>query len=370
MKGDVVYCKDSLCQQYEMIVSSEIIYSRLSDAADLGGEVAEHLNTEQVGPRLCSIRNVNEKYRLDLICDYYGIRYHLLLKYNEKVESGTENTHLNLLSEYFDGDVGYERGFEIIAEVMNLFWPFVASDSSTRDGKTNVKRTIKDLFMTKEIVKIQLVTNDDGELSQQIHSEPSLYPLLERIKNPCGSEVPIFQIEDIEILEDLHRSRIFKAKINDEIMCLKTTSAPKMRREIVALTRLPPHENLIPGLVGVVDAGEGHIDKYVLPFIDGRRISQIQAASADQKGAWERHISYALSALHKENITWGSRKDSNIMIENGGEDGIGKAVLLGLQDSYHPGCEDFNARTLEIQKENDKTHQAELRVQIYALKQL
>lgn len=302
----------------------------------LGGNIGEHLDTEHVRPFVSYFRIADGVRRLELLLDYYGVRYHLLLKYNTKITSSEENKLLDALSQSCNGgNYNEEISLAARAKCLDLFWPVVAVDFVTQEARSTKKESFKEYYQIKETVKIQLCTKEDGTLRQQPHDELRLYPFSDPIKNPCPSDVPIFQREEIEYLEDLKRGHVLKAKMGDEEVLVKGVDRVCMLRELEILMRLRTHPNLVPPLMGVVDAGHGCIDQFILPFIKGKRLSHISAASADQKAAWKSQISKALSVVHAAGIAWGDVASYNVMIEDESD----KAIVLDFGEGYYKGCE-------------------------------
>lgn len=206
------------------------------------------------------------------------------------MECCEENTRLNELDGCIEDELGIDK---ITAKCLDLFWRVVPDDSTQREGKTTKKPTLKNRFQEKNTVKIQLVTSEDGKLTSAVHNEPCLYPVRDPI-NPCPSDIRVFQMEDIEFLDEVWRD-VFKAKIGDAMVCVKGAPRDTMLPEIEILVKITHHPSLLSPLLGVIDAGQGRIDKFTVPFIIGRQLARVREATLEQKAAWRKQISEAIS---------------------------------------------------------------------------
>lgn len=280
----------------------------------IGGKVAESLNLDHVNPHTLLMRKKDDGILFHFVFDYYGIRYHLLLARNEQVEPCEENILLNEIAECMEKDTSVKA---VTAKCLDLFWSVVASDSADREGKTTERPTLKDRFREKETVKIQLVTID-GKLSRTSHSHHSIYPFTIPVDNPCPSTIPVLQMEDIELMDEMAHN-VFKAKLGEQTVCVKGATHRGIRSELVIMMKLPSHPSLVPTLLGVVDAGQGCVDKFIIPFIPGKQLFRVKKASVQQKSVWKTQLSEAVSLLHSAGIVWGDGSTRNVMIDAGNE---------------------------------------------------
>lgn len=343
-------------------ISGEI-YSYETDGGSISGAIGNHLNVDHVRPLANYVRVVAGVCRFESVMDYYGIRYHLLLKRNTKVVCCQENKVIDSLLRTHCARNADEDIYEAAkSNCLDLFWPVIAMDSASQENKVMKRQTFQELYQVKSTVKIQLSTNEEGNLSRHSHDELRLYPFSDPIKNPCPSYVRVFQREEIEYLQDLKRGHVLKARIRDQIVVVKGVSRRDMLMEVEILMKLPAHPNLVPSLIGVVEAGPGYIDQFVLPFIKGKQLSRISAARTDQKAVWQRQVSEALSVLHIANITWGDVTSKNVMIE----DESGKAIVLDFGQGNHEGRTD-SAQRLDQSKISDLRRLARLKEEIARL---
>lgn len=316
---------------------------RLTDCT-IGGKLSESLDPEYVDPLLKVFGWVDGLCQLEFVFDYYGIRYHLLLKQNNEMMDCLENFLLRRVEEDLRGNHNYEEG---TWNCLDPFWPIVADDITVRNGKTKKRTTLETRFQQKDTVKIQLLTKS-GVVTKAFHNQRSLYPLSEPILNPCPPTVPVFAMKEVELLKEVW-GNVFKAKIGENLMCVKAAPANDLRSEIEALMRVPHHPNVIHPLVGVVGARDGYIDKLVIPFIEGKQLSRVRAATIDQKEAWKEQLSDAVSSLHMAGLTWGDGSRNNVMIE----EKTGIAIIIDLAFSHFDGHMSTRHNVFESEKEKD-----------------
>ncbi|PXF42719.1 hypothetical protein BWQ96_07534 [Gracilariopsis chorda] len=272
---------------------------------------------------------VDNKCQLEFVFDYYGIRYHIFLQQNNLFNHCKENTLLNKVWEDVQNGSNYD---ESIWECLNAFWPFVAEDSDKQGRKEITDIGMSDRFAHKNTIKIQLVTGNNSALSPQSHNQRCLYPFLDPLTNPFPHSVRVFAMEEIEFLKEIW-DNVFKAKIGSDLVCVKAAPADDLRSELESLMRAPHHPSIIHPLLGVVDAGGGRIDKIVMPFIEGNRLSVMKNISTAQKQKWKSQLADAVEALHQNGMTWGDVHHRNVMI-----DGKSKiVVLIDLADSHLNG---------------------------------
>lgn len=113
--------------------------------------------------------------------------------------------------------------------------------------------------------------------------------------------------------------------------CLKAALGSDLLREISILARMPANPSL-PRLIGVIDAGEGKVDRFAAPYIDGESLSRKHEATSEEKDAWKEQIKEAVSILHSNGIIWGDVKPGNVMIEKE----TGCAVLIHFGGGHNP----------------------------------
>lgn len=246
---------------------------------------------------------------------------------------------------------------------MDSFRPVVAKDSLERLGKATEKATIKTRFQRKETNKIQLLTKKDGVFSERPHNERSLYPLSEPILNPCPPAVRVLAMEEIEFLQEVW-DNVFKAKIGDDLVCVKVAPAEHLRAEIAALLKAPHYPHVNHPLLGVVDAGSGCIDKFVIPFIEGKRLQNVREAAKEQKETWKKQLSDAVLSLHEAGMTWGDGAPRNVMIDKETE-GV---VVIDLAFSYFDGQVASERKSVEAEKLKDLAMLIRLNEHIYNLR--
>lgn len=328
-----------------MIASIRQFYIKHLTGCYIGGLISESLNLELFNPLLKVFGTVDGVCRLEFVFDYNDIRYHLLLQHNDQVEHCIENNLLGKVAQDVEEGCAYEDG---VWKCLDIFWPVVAKDSLEQAGKTTEKATIKTRFQRKETIKIQLLTKKDGVFSERPHNERSLYPLSEPILNPCPPTVRVFAMEEVEFLQEIW-GNVFKAKIGDDLVCVKVAPAGDLRAEIEALLKAPHHPHVIHPLLGVVDAGNGYIDKFVIPFIEGKQLAFVREATKERKETWKKQLSDAVLSLHEAGITWGDGSKRNVMIDKETE-GV---VVIDLAFSYFDGQVASERKSVEAEKLKD-----------------
>lgn len=122
-----------------------------------------------------------------------------------------------------------------------------------------------------------------------------------------------------------------------------------MRSGIEITMKLPRHPSLVPLLLGVVDAVQGCIDKFILPFIVGKQLSDVTIATAEQKASWKAQISEVISLLHLVDISCGDGSQWNVMIDGDSD----RAVLIDFGSGCCEGCEHFDPKLLKVLQRTD-----------------
>lgn len=125
-------------------------------------------------------------------------------------------------------------------KILRSFLGLCCGNSRTRDGKTTKQATIKTRFQAEQTVNIQLVTKENATLSQVAHKWHYLYPLSDPIVNPCPSTIRVFAMGKIAFLTEVW-GNVFKAKIGDNLVCVKAAPVDDLRSEVEALIRAPHH---------------------------------------------------------------------------------------------------------------------------------
>ena len=109
-------------------------------------------------------------------------------------------------------------------------------------------------------------------------------------------------------------------------------------REVSILAKCS-HPNIIR-LIGLVEAtGERNkVDGMILEFVEkAESLRDIQPSSLDKVKQWEQQIQGAVSYLHRNSLSWGDAKASNVLI---GEDG--NAKLIDFEGGYTEGWVDVD----------------------------
>eukprot|EP00172_Hildenbrandia_rubra_P003315 Plantae.Rhodophyta-Hildenbrandia_rubra.ctg5150.p1 GENE.Plantae.Rhodophyta-Hildenbrandia_rubra.ctg5150~~Plantae.Rhodophyta-Hildenbrandia_rubra.ctg5150.p1 ORF type:complete len:361 (+),score=36.11 Plantae.Rhodophyta-Hildenbrandia_rubra.ctg5150:1198-2280(+) len=340
-----------------MFAHMEKTYIGVSAGESLGGAVSHHLGVERLNPLL--FHWLGHPRQLHFAFERWDLRYHLLLEYSSCVQDCAEN---KLLVPFVDCDSANLGSItsKALPDCLQLFWPFVVKnfserveiDPSCRTTKVAKRSSLRNRYLRKPIIKIQLLTLKDGTLEKVFHESELNYPLSDPIENPCP-ELPLYKKDDIEILKEMKGDTLkgdtFKARIQGKTCCVKVSDKKGLQREIAALTKMPRLPNLIPGLLGVVDAGQGRIDQLVIPFIFGKDLDSIESCSLVQKVEWKTQITDAIQVLHKHDIVWGDGTVWNVLIE---ED-TGQAVLIDFDLALCKGCDNETDEHYEEMKAYD-----------------
>lgn len=290
----------------------------------LSANLARFLEPQFLKPQQFSISTIENRFQF--IFDYYNLRYHLLLERNNAIKECRENECLQEL--YVSGiSTEYTITRKIIPKFLDLFLPFVAKDCEERDIVKTAVPSIKDRYLPRPVISIQLKTFQDGLLHQAEHAVPSPFPLSQPVETP-SLDAPLFEKDSIELLEEIHPDT-FKANVKGIIRCVKVSRREELLREIAAFERIPSHPNILSPLIGLVKADEGHVDQLVIPFVNGVNLFQVKACSLDLKEAWKKQITEALHLLHSRGIAWGDAHGGNVLIESGSS----RAVLIDFDQA-------------------------------------
>lgn len=144
-------------------------------------------------------------------------------------------------------------------------------------------------------------------------------------------------------------NNVFKVKIGENVLCLKSAPAKDLKAELHALLNIPKHPNVVHPLLGVVQAGCDTVDKFIIPFIEGTRLRMVRKATEEQKKKWKAQILNAVRCLHERGMIWGDAAPRNVIIEEKTE----KAVLIdfgcSLLQEEAGSCSAFeDARSREV----------------------
>lgn len=332
------------------VTSVELDLTKERGGAKFGEECCKVLDEEHLIPLACAF-HVRENYgTFNLVLDYYGVRYHLLLRENVCVESCEENRRLQevkrLLEEFRNVDMRLLR--KSINRCASLFWCFVARRSHQENGKMVSEGSLEGRFHRKVAINIQLATGADGILSVVSHDLPCPYLHSDPIQNPCPASVPVFARDEIKVVEQI-APNVFKVIVRRATCCLKIASKKQLALEVAALLRIGHHPHLLSPLIGVVDAGKGKIDQFVTPFVEGRRLTELGKSSLDLKSKWKQDVREAIATLHKCGIAWGDGHENNILIERGSD----RAVVIDFGNGCCTECDGFDESKYQAMKEYD-----------------
>lgn len=291
--------------------------------AVLGDCVTNAVDEKFFKPILLKTGNATQNF--EFLFDYYGMRYHLLLEYNNEDEDCEENRSLQKLYESM-GTKCHGNEVDGFIACVKLSLPYVVKDCESRPNKSTEMPTLSERYACKKVVKMQLKSGDDGSLHRVAHDVIINYPLSEPIENPCPS-FPLFGKDEVELLEEI-RPRILKVRVRGEIHCLKIDHSEQLLREITILSKMPAHPSL-PRLIGVVDAGDGKVDQFVMTLVRGSPLSSMTNAAKELKEMWKLQITEAVQVLHKNGIVWGDAYAANIVIE----EETSRAVLIDFGDA-------------------------------------
>lgn len=300
----------------------------------IGGTVGAFLNAQCVVPLFNCIRNRGN--HIDFIFSYYGRRYHLVLEYNQDLHHCIENKLLENVYIAVENNFCDDSDDRGLAKCLDLFWPFVAAYHERHiDTCGPAELSAEDRYRSKEVIKIQLKISYAGTLSLSAHNKKVNFPPRYPIKNPCPG-VPIFKENEIEVLAAIDKNpKLFKVKAKGRECCLKVARHDAFEREVTMLAKMPTNPSL-PQLVGVLDSGDGCVDRFLTPFVPGKSLAFTFEATSSQKAQWKKQISDAVRLLHERDMVWGDVKPDNVMIHSESK----RAILVDFGGSYSEGWVD------------------------------
>ena len=238
--------------------------------------------------------------------DYGTTRYHLRLN-PSKDGKGIQDELLKRLRRAVD-EVDDDQVDDCADECRRLMWPLVKSDYSSRSKHPE-----------SEVIKIEGQTVD-GVLQPRKHDAYLKYPRTAPVFN-CFPAVPTFPNHAVTRLEKLDHE-IFKVRINDEILCMKTVhrtaSEENFVREITILQQCS--YAFIIRLVGLVTNDDAYIEAMLMEYIpnaetlrDRERIDSVELTR------WTQQIKEAIDYLHNKGCVWGDAKPGNVLIRENGD---------------------------------------------------
>jgi len=254
---------------------------------------------------------------VDVLLEYRGFRYHLLLRETDTVS--TENRTLAMLHDALDREDN-EALDRITMEWLNSIWPLIAADCTERirngecETANDKGETANDKGETVHYtIKLQAMTKD-GVQYLEPHDKYLQYPPTAAIPNEYNiTTVAETKIEKLDRID----GDIFKVRLGDGIYCLKgvhqTLADVNFKREIRTLQQCS-HPNIIRLLSLVVNA-EDMVEGMLLAYVpDSRSLVNVNSLSKQQFDAWTTQLRDALGYLHERNLTWGDAKADNVLI--------------------------------------------------------
>lgn len=246
------------------------------------------------------------------LLEYGGIRYHLLLQFNQNEPTCAENIALQRLYDAFDDDDDPAAAVEVAADqCLELLWPFMEADYASR----------KQGITGGSTAKVQAVTTN-GVLHAASHNLPPLRRTTEPVEHTFRPDLPIYAASDIERVEEI-ADEIFQVRVQGSIFCLKTVHrtgySGNFTREVSILQNCS-HPNIVR-LVGVMksadkdDMIEGMLTEYIERPRSLRKIDRISGVEYD---LWAAQIKDAIEHLHGRELVWGDAKAANVLITNNG----------------------------------------------------
>ena len=291
--------------------------------------------------RVLITRYLPEPISSEALVQYNGVRYHLLLEYNEDVMDCTENSRLQRVHNAFKRAENLKRdepdtSLQEQVDSLELFWPFVAERVECEQGIAEYAH-VPEEKSEKSVVRIRLKTID-GSLRALEHDR-ILKPFPKGpVMNPY-CDVHVFAQDEVEYLDEVEEG-IKKARIGNGLYCVKTvlrTKGDSFLKELEKLRKIPRHPNIIH-LVGVTDAGGGKIDGMVLPYLaDAKPLHKLGSAVTNVlKRKWKSQIDEAVRFLHEHDIVWGDAAADNVLI-CGNES---NAILIDFEGGFKHGWVD------------------------------
>ena len=242
--------------------------------------------------------------------EYGGVRYHLLLRYNESEPDSKENIALWKLYDAMEKE-DEDAINDADDECTDITWPLMFADyeARTRSGT---------LPIVNEMVKLQAVTQG-GVLNAAQHNVYIKYPSTHAVDNKFPG-IPTFCTKEVELLATIERN-IFKVKVGNGVYCLKNVHRTEYEgnfiREITVLQRCS-HRNIIR-LVGLVVDEEGKVEGMLIDYVEnGRSLQNMDTFSRKECESWTTQIHDAIEYLHHNELVWGDGKAANVLVRDNG----------------------------------------------------
>ena len=237
------------------------------------------------------------------IIQYGGIRYHLLLRWNNAEGDCVENAALRKVYDAVEEE-DTVRVDEAAGECIDLIWPFVVDDYNTRKESDE---TIKLRAVTENAV-LRVVKHD-----VRLQYEPPV-----AVENAFPS-LPTVSSTEVEILDKIEGS-IYKVRTIEGVYCMKSvrgmSDSANFVREITILEQCC-HPNIIR-LIGLVVDKQKKVESMLMEYINNARsLRDVESVSIEECAKWIIELHSAISYLHENELVWGDSKASNILIREG-----------------------------------------------------
>ncbi|PVH99431.1 hypothetical protein DM02DRAFT_629356 [Periconia macrospinosa] len=201
------------------------------------------------------------------------------------------------------------------------------------------------------------MTTVDGEL-QVVQDESSIsYTGREFLGISVDefSNLPIYQLSDIKLLEVLKTDAVFKVQVQGTTMCAKVamhqSQCQPIQREIGALRHIqerriqdniPADHARIPSLIGLImsgDVGIGFLMDYIVtePPVPTVAWCKRESVAMSERKKWYCQVRDTLNWIHSMSLVWGDIKADNVLIDE--ED---NAWVIDFGGSYTRGWVDQN----------------------------
>ena len=240
------------------------------------------------------------------LVEYGDVRYHLLLRFNERELDSQESVALRKLYDAMEQED--EDAIDLADdECTDITWPLMFADYEAR-SRTGA--------LPNETIKLQAVTTD-GVLHAVHHDLSIKYPSTQAVENTFPG-IPTFRTTEVEQLDTIE-SNIFKVRVGNQVYCLKnvhrTGHEGNFIREVSVLQHCS-HENIIP-LVGLVVDEEDKVEGMLTVYLNNARLLRsMETFTREQCEVWTKQIHEAIEYLHRKGLVWGDAKPANVLVRD------------------------------------------------------
>ncbi|PVH94114.1 hypothetical protein DM02DRAFT_618852 [Periconia macrospinosa] len=217
-------------------------------------------------------------------------------------------------------------------------------------GDLNTPKVLSDI-VGPPVAILRMITVD-GEL--QVVQDDNLASYANRafygISIDDFSDLPSYQLSDINLLEVLKTDTVFKVHVQGATMCAKVamqqSKCQPIQREINALRRIreetPADYVRIPSLIGLITSEIGVVGflmDYIktIPPVPTIARYKMGSITVSERKKWYLQVRDMLEWIHDVSLVWGDIKAENVLIDE-----QGNAWIIDFGGSYTEGWVDQN----------------------------